>query len=123
MIQRRKDLKPYEVLGCMVRINHDSNYMREMIVEHLIQHHLTAIVKDNYMLWTKDNKPHAYATWIEDHGTEVYHMAAPYGDVLKLCRDLKDYLNREKNIYNVRFIRRDKNGTVRKKGFINTRKQ
>ena len=37
--------------------------------------------------------------------------------------DLKDYLNREKNIYNVRFIRRNKNGTVRKKGFINTRKQ
>jgi len=123
MIRRRKDLKPYEVLGCMVRINHDSNYMREMIVEHLVQHHLTAISKDNYLLWTKDNKPHAYATWIKDHGTEVYHMAAPYGDVFKLCRDLKDYLNREKNIYNVRFIRRDKNGTVRKKGFINTRKQ
>jgi len=123
MIRRRKDLKPYEVLGCMVRINHDSDYMREMIVEHLIQHHLTAISKDNYMLWTKDNKPHAYATWITEPETRVYHMAAPYGDVLKLCRDLKDYLNREKNIYNVRFIRRDKNGTVRKKGFINTRKQ
>tara|TARA_R100000005_G_C4997211_1_gene203940 strand:+ start:2763 stop:3134 length:372 start_codon:yes stop_codon:yes gene_type:complete len=123
MIRRRKDLKPYEVLGCMVRINHDSNYMRDMIVEHLVQHHLTAISMDNYMLWTKKNKPHAYATWIEDNGTEVYHMAAPYGDVLKLCRDLKDYLNREKNIYNVRFIRRDKNGRVRKKGYINTRKQ
>ena len=123
MIRRRKDLKPYEVLGCMVRINHDSNYMREMIVEHLVQHHLTAISVDNFMLWTKKNKPHAYATWIEDNGTEVYHMAAPYGDVLKLCRDLKDYLNHEKNIYNVRFIRRDKNGRVRKKGYINTRKQ
>ena len=123
MIRRRKDLKPYEVLGCMVRINHDSNYMREMIVEHLVQHHLTAISMDNFMLWTKKNKPHAYATWIEDNGTEVYHMAAPYGDVLKLCRDLKDYLNHEKNIYNVRFIRRDKNGRVRKKGYINTRKQ
>ena len=47
MIRRRKDLKPYEVLGCMVRINHDSNYMREMIVEHLVQHHLTAISKLN----------------------------------------------------------------------------
>jgi hemolysin-activating ACP:hemolysin acyltransferase len=123
MIRRRKDLKPYEVLGCMVRINHDSNYMREMIVEHLVQHHLTAISKDNYLLWTKDNKPHAYVTWITEPETRVYHMAAPYGDVLKLCRDLKDYLNREKNIYNVRFIRRDKNGTVRKNGFINTRKQ
>ena len=123
MIRRRKDLKPYEVLGCMVRINHDSDYMREMIVEHLVQHHLSAISMDNYMLWTKKNKPHAYATWIEDNGTEVYYMAAPYGDVLKLCRDLKDYLNREKNIYNVRFIRRDKNGRVRKKGYINTRKQ
>ena len=123
MIRRRKDLKPYEVLGCMVRINHDSNYMREMIVEHLVQHHLTAISMDNYMLWTKKNKPHAYATWIMEPETRISHMAAPYGDVLKLCRDLKDYLINEKNIYNVRFIRRDKNGKVRRNGSISKRKQ
>ena len=78
---------------------------------------------DNYMLWTKKNKPHAYATWTMEPETRIYHMAAPYGDVLKLCRDLKDYLINEKNIYNVRFIRRDKNGKVRRNGSISKRKQ
>jgi hemolysin-activating ACP:hemolysin acyltransferase len=124
MIKRRLDLNPYEALGCIVRINYDSNYMKFMEVEHLIDHYLKSIVKGNYLLWTRDNKPFAYATWVpSQEKTEVFHMAAPYGNVLYLCKDLKRYLNKYKKIYKVRFMRRDSRGNLKRNGYINTWEQ
>jgi hemolysin-activating ACP:hemolysin acyltransferase len=121
MIKRRFDLNPYEALGCMVRINYDSNYMKFMEVEHLIDHYLKSIVQGNYLLWTRDNKPFAYATWVpSQEKTEVFHMAAPYGKVLYLCKDLKRYLNKYKKIYKVSFMRRDSRGNLKRNGYINT---